>query len=141
MKKLLLIAIVCIACTSFAQSPTTWTQYYQSNGITISYKYADCDLEMGFDEQRVLIKIENSTDQKAHVIWDAHQYYNEECRTCEDPYGEYRREFSIEPGLTIEGKCSVYSDNRLVVFSKWVSQPNKTTLTKFELSNLIVELL
>ncbi len=124
------------SCLYFAQSPTEWTTYFEKDGVTISYKYADCDLEMGYDEQRVLLKIDNNSGKKAHIIWNAHQYYNNKCLTCEDPWGEYRREFSLEPTISLEGICSIKGDNRLIIFSKWVSQPNKTELTKFELNDI-----
>ena len=123
--------------TLFAQSE--WTKHTNNNGLIISYKLADCEMEMGYDEQRVLFKIDNQSDSKALVIWQYEQYYNDVCRTCDDPNGEYRKEFCLEPGVVVQGKCSVYDTSGLMIFSKWVSQPNKAKLTKWNLGELTVQ--
>jgi len=74
------------------------------------------------------------------VTWEYQQFYDGVCATCNDPYGEYRKEYSVEPGLTVEGKCSVYDTSGLLIFSKWVSQPNQRLLTKWELGALNITL-
>ena len=118
-----------VSSLSYSQS-NEWTVYYEQDGITISYKTADCDLEMGYDEQRILIKVNNASNKKALIIWQYEQFYDEVCATCDDPNGEYRKEFCLEPGKVVEGKCSVYDNSGLTIFSQWVTQPNKTTLSK-----------
>jgi hypothetical protein len=140
MKTFLATFILLIGVCSITYSQTNeWTVYYDQDGVTISYKIADCDLEMGYDEQRILIKVANTSAKKALVIWQYEQFYDEVCLTCNDPHGEYRKEFCLESGNQIEGKCSVYDSSGLTIFSEWVSQPNESTLTKWDLGNLIVE--
>jgi len=73
------------------------------------------------------------------VIWQYEQYYDDVCRTCNDPYGEYRKEFCLESGDVIQGKCSVYDTSGLMIFSEWVSQPNKEKLTKWNLGELTIQ--
>jgi hypothetical protein len=123
--------------TLFAQSE--WTQHTNNNGLIISYKLSDCDMEMGYDEQRILFKIENQSDSKALVIWQYEQYYNDVCRTCDDPNGEYRKEFCLVSGDVVQGKCSVFDTSGLMIFSEWVSQPNKAKLTKWNLGELTIQ--
>ena len=140
MKLLTLTLTFWIGMSGMLYSQTTeWTEYYNQDGVKISYKVADCDLEMGYDEQRILFKINNTSGKKALIIWQYEQYYNEVCRTCDDPNGEYRKEFCLETGKELEGKCSVYDSSGLTIFSKWVSQPNQTSLTKWDLGDLIVK--
>jgi len=136
MKLFTLLGAFFLTLTFTAQSSSEWTEHTNQDGLIISYKLADCDMEMGFDETRILFKIENTNAKKALVVWQYKQYYDDVCRTCDDPNGEYRKEFSLEPGVTLEGKCSVYDTSGLMIFSKWVTQPNKTKLSNWELADL-----
>jgi hypothetical protein len=103
--------------TLFAQSE--WTEHTNNNGLIISYKLSDCDMEMGYDEQRILFKIENQSDSKALVIWQYEQY--------------------LVSGDVVQGKCSVFDTSGLMIFSEWVSQPNKAKLTKWNLGELTIQ--
>jgi len=139
MKFFLSLTTIFILSTVAIQAQSEWTEHTNNNGLIISYKLADCDMEMGYDEQRILFKIDNQSDSKALVIWQYEQYYDGVCRTCDDPNGEYRKEFCVVSGDVIEGKCSVYDTSGLMIFSQWVSQPNKAKLTKWNLGELTIQ--
>ena len=119
--------------------PTDWTLLKQQNGVKVYYKYADCTFQkFGWQQSWYLLKFENSTLQPATVDWDAQMYFNDVCKTCNDPNGEYHRTISVAAGQTLEGQCDIDGDYSLVMFAKFNDKPNNTVMTGFSLSNLIV---
>ena len=62
MKLRILSLLMMIPFISFAgDEPTDWTLFATDNGVEIYYKYAECDLEMGYDHEWVLLKFVNTT--------------------------------------------------------------------------------
>jgi len=119
-----------------------WQLYTELDGIRIEYKYADCDLERGYDQQWVLLKITNTTGNTKLVEWKNNLWYNDECKTCDVTSGEYHRTVSVGGGKTLEGTCSIYGNGSLNIFVKFsdsqYQNPNPEVLTKFELENLTI---
>jgi hypothetical protein len=120
-----------------AQSP--WIELEEKDGVKISYRYADCDMKIEFDQVRVLLRFENKTSQRLEVFYHADLTYSGNCLTCEDPSGEYNRSFNLSPNEVLEGKCGESIDNHLYFFVKWSARPNETELTDFYLKNLTIE--
>ncbi len=139
MKTLLVSGFLLLGVLSSTFSQSEWSFLEEKDGVKISWKYADCDLEMGYDERRVLLRFENTSDQDVLLTYEAELFYDEECLTCDDPNGEYRHEIELRSGTKIAGECSVYSSGAHQFFVRWVSQPNKTELTKFNLANITVQ--
>ncbi|MBL4578183.1 MAG: hypothetical protein JKY18_00655 [Flavobacteriales bacterium] len=135
----LLFALV--LCTSVCNAGN-WELYTELDGIRIEYKYADCDLERGYDQQWVLLKITNTSVDTKLVEWKSNLWYNGECKTCDVNTGEYHRTVSVDPGKTLEGTCSIYGNESLNVFVKFIDiryqNDNREVLTKFELDNLSI---
>jgi len=135
----LLIASVLFTGLANAQ---TWQLYTEQDGIRIEYKYADCYLEKGYDQQWVLLRITNASADAKLVEWKSNLWYNDECKTCNVTSGEYHKKVSVGPGKTLEGKCSIYEDGNLTIFVKFIDSqyqnPNKEVLTKFELEDLSI---
>lgn len=130
----LLVTNVCYA--------ENWKLYLNIDGIRIEYKYADCNLEKGYDQQWVLLKITNTTGNTKLVKWKSNLWYNNVCKTCHVTSGEYKRSVTVDAGESQEGTCSIYSNGSLNVFVKFIDEqytsPNPQILTKFELYNLTV---
>lgn len=119
-----------------------WQLYTEMDGIRIEYKYTDCDLERGYDQQWILLKITNTSASAKLVEWKSNLWYNNECKTCNVKGREYHRAVSIDPGKTLEGTCSIYSNGSLNMFVKFIDKQyrnsNRQVLTKFELGNLSI---
>jgi hypothetical protein len=122
------------------ESSTDWQVYYSNNQITIDYKFENCDPEMGYDQQQVILKVTNHTDSKLEISWHALLYFNDKCRTC-DYEDEYTFYVGLAPNETKSGSCSVYSqDFQLKIFSKFTdaNATNEKVLSSFDLSNIII---
>jgi len=135
----LLLASVLFTGISNAEN---WQLYTELDGIRIEYKYFDCDLERGYDQQWILLKITNTSGFTKLVEWKSNLWYNNECKTCDVKGQEYQRTVSIDPGKTLEGTCSIYDNGSLTIFVKFIDSqyqnPNRQVLTKFELDNLSI---
>lgn len=122
------------------EEPTEWTLYTSDNGVEVYYKYAPCDLEMGFDYEWVLLKFVNTTITNKLVDFDKVMEIDGDCVTCNDPEGEYHMTIAINAMETIEGSCTVYDEASHHIFSKIIT-PNTgidDQLTGFDLGNFTV---
>lgn len=117
----------------------TWTHLTTQDGIEINYKYSDCVFpKFNWQQRWVLLQMVNTTSQTKTVSWDYHLYYNGNCKTCNDPYGEYNRTLVIDGNQTMEAECMLETDRRLTVFVKFNDKPNTEELTQFDLANLTI---
>lgn len=119
------------------EHPTDWTTYVSDAEFTIDYKFADCDPSMGYDNESVLLKIENHSSEKVVLSWYMDLYYDNDCKTCDYPE-EYLFRIIVEPNQTVAGHCEVDADYRLKIFSKFTDDKKKggVSLTGFELRKL-----
>ena len=119
----------------------SWQPLDTRGGITINQKTVDCYPNMGYDSQYTFLQLKNTSDQVQVVSWNLLLWYNEECKTCVDPNGEYTRIIKLQPNESLEGSCAVDADYRVKIFSKFID-PQYTlkpdVLTKFELDQLNV---
>ncbi len=135
--KWIVLVLLFSPLTSFGQSP--WIELEEKDGVKISYRYADCDMKIEFDQIRVLLKFENTNSRRLEVFYHADLTYSGNCLTCDDPAGEYNRSFNMSPGEVLEGKCGESIDSHLYFFVKWSDRTNETELTDFHLKNLSIE--
>lgn len=139
--KFTLFILFLLALSSFKSTGDKWKLYTEENGVRVYTKTSNCQLNMGFDEQRILIKIENTTSIDKLLDWDLWLWYNKTCRTCESSNGEYHRTLLLPANSSMEGECSVKTNFDLVLFVKFIDENykgKKEELTKFELHNLTV---
>ncbi len=117
--------------------PTEWVTYLENNQIKIEYKFSECDPEMGYNTENVLLKCTNFSDNKISLDWHMILFYDKVCKTCDFPE-EYKYTVDFAPNESLEGTCSIYSKYQLNIFSKFndVNSSNKISLTSFSLSNL-----
>jgi hypothetical protein len=121
---------------------TDWQVYFQNDQFKIEYKFSDCDPEMGYNNESVLLKISNLTENKISLEWHMMTFYNSKCNSCLYPE-EYTFQFSLAPSEIQEGTCSIYSKPHLKIFSKFNDENHSKgqSLTNFKLSNLKFNLL
>lgn len=137
----LVFLILSVLFTSVSDAGN-WQLYADKDGVRIEYKYTDCDLEKGYDQQWILLKITNTSGDTKLVTWKSNLWYNNDCKTCHVQGQEYQRSVSIKAGETLEGTCSIYSNGSLNMFVKFIDKQyqnsNPQVLTKFELGNLTI---
>tara|TARA_E500000331_G_C17270715_1_gene719138 strand:+ start:7317 stop:7769 length:453 start_codon:yes stop_codon:yes gene_type:complete len=138
---LLIISFCFSSFFAFASSGNNWDMYYEDAKVKISYQKKECNFENHFNQEFVLIKIENLTSNTILLKWDNKIWYDESCINCEQDNAEFRKEIRVERNQTIKGNCSEH--NALRIFSKFTDKlenmpgVNKIVkLTNFELKNL-----
>lgn len=142
MKQYLLALIFVLPLLSFSQEeqPTEWTLFAEQNGVEIYHKYADCDLEMGYDQQWVILKFVNTTSVAKLVDFNKIMEIDGDCKTCNDPYGEYHMTVPLAANETSEGSCTIYDKPSHHIYSKVITPDTglEYELTDFDLSELTV---
>lgn len=148
--KLLLFVAFCISSSQLkAQNVSrekidftvkSWTSYLQNDQVAIDYKFAACSQEIGYNQQKLLLRITNTGSEAITISWHTILEYNGECKTCNYP-DEYGYSITIQPNETVEGDCSLEYRHELTFFSKFVDQRYKgvpAELTGFEMRNLSI---
>ena len=136
---ILIISLFLLASTSVAQE--NWQLLRSENGIEVYYQNQMCEPEAGFDQEKVILKVVNTTVVSKTIDWDIHMWYNAVCKTCDVDTGEYHKTISLAANEEQQGGCSVYSNFDLCVFAQFTDinyTGNKQVLTKFELANFLV---
>jgi len=141
---ILLIAFVFTCLNLKAQNSEKsqdWKQYKELNGVLIYYKYLEYNSEKdGLHQEFLLLKIVNTTSTKLKIQWDIELWYDDKCTTCgKNFYDENHKEFVMDEGENFEGSLKEDSNWNLKIFSKFLNYENMPQLTKFELTNLIIE--
>ena len=134
-----IISLFLLASTSVAQE--NWQLLRSENGIEVYYQNQMCEPEAGFDQEKVILKVVNTTVVSKTIDWDIHMWYNAVCKTCDVDTGEYHKTISLAANEEQQGGCSVYSNFDLCVFAQFTDinyTGNKQVLTKFELANFLV---
>jgi len=136
---ILIISLFLLASTSVAQE--NWQLLRSENGIEVYYKNQMCEPEAGFDQEKIILKVVNTTVVAKTIDWDIYMWYNGVCKTCDVETGEYHKTISLAANEQQQGGCSIYSNFDLCVFAQFTDvnyTGNKQVLTKYELANFLV---
>lgn len=130
-----IIGLVFFSGILFAQNNDGWKILQSENGIEIYGKDVVCS-PAGNDVQAevILLKVVNTTSQKARVSWHNEIAYNGECKTCNND--EYRIEIELGPNQTLENACNY--KNRLIIHKRFVNKANPVEFTSFNIAQLSV---
>lgn len=115
-----------------------WETYVDETTFSIEYRFVDCDPEMGYDQEMIILRVTNKSEDLISVGWFLQTYYSkDECRTC-DYKDEYYFTLNLNPGEILEGDCSIYSESKLKLFSQFNDKNYKKgeQLYSFSLANL-----
>ncbi len=127
-----------ISCNDGIQTnPNDWVSYIDNQEFKIEYRFIDCDPEVGFDHEAVILKLENKTSAILDFDWQIHIYRNNDCKTCAHPI-EYARTIQLAPNEVIEGTCDRNTNKQLKVFSRFIDSnySKGLPLTGFQLHSL-----
>lgn len=119
-----------------------WQLYYFNEDIRIEYQLVQCDPEIGFDNESVIIRVTNRTDSKMTLEWHMQRYNDGECNTCNYP-DEYHYVIDLAPHSEMTGDCSVYGVNQLKIFAQFIdaNYTKGKKLTAFQLADCSYTLL
>ena len=137
-------AMLFSAVFSQAINPTEWTTYYESDEITITFTYLNCEYQEQFNQEYLILRIQNKSTNDITIDWQEQLWYDNKCINCEHNSLEFRKEIIVKAGATIRGDCTTY--NNLRIFSKFTEKLEDmpgvdkiNTLTQFELKNINIE--
>lgn len=134
-----LIFVFALSTTVLSQDkPRDWTLYGTVDGVKILYKYADCISNSGTDQERVILKFENTNSYPISVTWKTDVYYNGKCHNCGSDDPEFVSSQKVLKESSVEGNCEDRS-SRLSFYSDFLDYQAKQKLTKFELNDIKVE--
>ena len=119
-----------------------WSLYADDGGVQVYFKKVQCNPEMGFDNESIMLKLVNSSGLNRTIEWDRWLWYNGNCKTCDEADLGDHKTIQLLPGQQLQGGCSVHSNQDLSLFVRFADtqykNPNPQVLTKFELGNLLV---
>ena len=143
-KNFLIITIFLSSILDTAKAGDNWEVYYEDTQLKISFCQIQCDLDNQFNQEFVVLKIENLTSNTLLVQWDSKIWFDESCINCEQDSPEFRKEIRVESKKIMEGNCSEH--NTLRIFSRFTDNLEDmpgvdkiVKLTKFELKNLTIK--
>ena len=142
---LLFLAFIFTTSTQVnAQNPTEWETYFENDTLKIEYKYQNCEYTEQFNNEFVIFRISNLTDNPLTVEWNEQLWYDENCINCEQVSDEFRTNLLLKAKEILQGDCN--PNDSLRIFKKFTEKledmpgVNKITdLTKFELTNLKIK--
>lgn len=113
-----------------------WELYVHHDNFKIEFKYVNCDPNMGYDNESVLLRITNLTENKIKLTWVNNNFYDKICNSCNYP-DEYFNELILAPNQRLEGGCDINAEKKLKLFSKFndVNYSKGKQLTSFKLAD------
>lgn len=107
--------------------------------VKIEYVFTDCDPNIGYDYEGVMLRVTNKTATGVQLSWKKSLYYDGSCATCGSEHeGGYT--LNLNPGESVEGDCDPQPEYDIKILSKYndvnFSQGNQ--LTAFQLERLTI---
>lgn len=117
-----------------------WQELFSSEGILIEYRLSECDPEMGFDDEKIILRATNNTNESKFISWHAIKYFGDYCTSC-DYEDEYTFSVKLKANESQEGGCSIYADHNLNLFVRFKDDRAKKydPLTKFQLAKINIQ--
>ena len=129
---------------ALAESPNNWINHYSDNDIKIEYQYVNCEYSDRFNQEFVILKMTNLTNNNLFISWVNESWYDKKCINCSDKKtDEALRKIFIPADQIVVGDCNVQDNLR--IFSKLSDKIENmpgikkiVELTKFKLKNINV---
>jgi uncharacterized protein YcfL len=113
-----------------------WQPLYSTDQITIRYRYSECKLANGSNNENVYLQVVNKTNEPLNIKWNTEYWYNGKCNGCESGNLENQQSIHLKPMETTEGTCSEKNSNSLRILSKMLGAGSKSELTDFNLKDI-----
>jgi uncharacterized protein YcfL len=117
-----------------------WQLLYSTGQIDVRYRYSECSLANGSNNENVYLQIVNKTAGTIKVEWNTEYWYNGKCNGCESGNMENHKSVSLKPMETKEGTCSENCESPLRIFSKMLGSGTKSELTDFNLKDIEIKI-
>ena len=137
-----LVLLLIFSMISYAEAPNNWTTYYSDNDVKIEYQYTNCEYSDRFNQEFVILKMTNLTNNNLSISWVNESWYDKKCINCsENRTDEALNKVSIPANQLVAGDCDIQDNLR--IFSKFSDRIEDmpgikkiVKLTKFKLKNI-----
>ena len=111
-----------MSCTFNAQDE--WNFLHKEKGVKIYTKEVFCEAKRGFDSNRHLLSIRNTSSKSINFSMYLQLWKEKECINCYSVENqEFIIEMHLEPNQTINGECDSESNHNLSIFKEF-NDPN-----------------
>ncbi len=102
-----------------------WQLLQSTQGVNFYIQEVECrDIQENFFQNSVLLKIENTLNNKVDIEWITKAFYDGKCADC-----DLIQKLSIDKNKSIEGNCDIFSEhNNLRIFRSFLNRENQITL-------------
>ena len=137
-----LVLSLIFSINTHAESPNNWTTYYSDNDVKIEYQYVNCEYSDRFNQEFVILKMTNLTNNNLSISWVNESWYDKKCNNCSDNSTEEAlTEIFVPANQVVIGDCDIQDNLR--IFSKFSDRIEDmpgikkiVELTKFKLKNI-----
>ncbi len=124
------------------QAQATWHPYQTIGQVQIDYSDpVNCSFSEGTTQaEYIFLKISNLSNNALQVSFRVDTYeVGSGCVTCNN--NEYQYSFNIPANGTINADCNFLTTgkDKLAIFKKFISKPNKRVFEKFEITNIVIQ--
>lgn len=138
-----IVEIVSETLLNIPEPTDEWQEYTTIDDVRIEFKRKTCTPINDREQNLILFRYTNLSNQTKTVSWATKMWRNEICVNCsrmDNP--EYAHTITLAPNQVIEGDGSTKADKTLYIFDNFITLiPGMTDdrLTDFELINLSVD--
>lgn len=109
----------------------------ETNGIKISTKQINCNIPAeGYESDLIQLTIENISNSEKTVTYSFELFYDGVCSTCD--HEEYVYTQTLQSHEILAGECLDRTHFGLTIFHHMPAHLTKTTLTDFNIKNVVV---
>ncbi|MDP2385663.1 MAG: hypothetical protein Q8M29_04785 [Bacteroidota bacterium] len=120
----------------FSFSQSGWKLVHDENGIKVSTKEADCNVDGAHLQKWFLIKVENQMADFKLIEWDLNLFdQNNKCLSCNGSE-EYHVKFKMAGNETLEGKCSKNAQPELRIIERFLDIKTVSEIMDVKLVNI-----
>ena len=139
---LIILLTLIFSINSHAELPNNWSNYYSDNDVKIEYQYVNCEYSDRFNQEFVILKMTNLTNNNLSISWVNESWYDKKCINCsEKRTDEASNKVLIPANQVFVGDCD--TQDNLRIFSKFSDRIEDmpgikkiVELTKFKLKNI-----
>lgn len=135
------VSMIVVSQVSQNNFPSDWTLYNDFNGVTVEYKYQECNSGQVKNQILVLFKFTNNASEHRSLSWSTKHFRDGDCYNCANiDSHEYAHEISLNPGEVVEADGTSKQDDNIYLFSSFINLAKgmpSTKLTGFEFINVI----
>lgn len=136
MRFFILLTTCLMGCIG-AKAQSDWVEHTKQQGIVFSVKDLTCDFGAGAPIAYKVLKVENSTGQKAHITYTVTTHYTGHPET-----GEHSPENAVDlvlnAGETLTGSCMGSAPARLEILVHNPNLPDSHPFSHFSIHNLSI---